>query len=95
MQSTRRPNQSRPPARSGTRRRTRLRRGTPKPTDPVCRLARQSSASRPNHARPNQRGCQGREGATLLILASASHSITKEREHTGGPTNLDSKCRLE
>eukprot|EP00971_Amphidinium_carterae_P275464 5465672-Amphidinium_carterae.1 len=24
---------------------------------------------------PNQRSCQGREGATLLIVAGASHSI--------------------
>eukprot|EP00971_Amphidinium_carterae_P312839 6217361-Amphidinium_carterae.1 len=45
-----RPNQLRPPARSGTRRGNRPRKGTPKPTDPVCRLAQQNSASRTNHA---------------------------------------------
>eukprot|EP00971_Amphidinium_carterae_P236345 4690198-Amphidinium_carterae.1 len=44
------PNQPRPPARSGTRRGERPRKGTPKPADPVCRLAQQSSASRTNHA---------------------------------------------
>eukprot|EP00971_Amphidinium_carterae_P312840 6217362-Amphidinium_carterae.1 len=50
MQSTRRPNQPRPPSRSGTRRVARPRKGTPKPADPVCRLAQQNSASRTNHA---------------------------------------------